>query len=112
MVAHAAEQLFLTLPPLLPEQDELQPPVPTVLGSVDYRTWRQRLERIDEILRARRVEEAFVRLCLKQRLAESKQKAEGEGRHDRRMYEGDQVLVQRELSVAVRKSGTVACATQ
>jgi len=34
-----AEQLFLTLPPLLPEQDKLQPPVPTVLGSIDYRTW-------------------------------------------------------------------------
>jgi hypothetical protein len=51
------EQLFLTLPPLLPEQDELQPPVPTVLGSIDYRTWRQRLERIDEILRTSRVEE-------------------------------------------------------
>jgi len=96
------EQLFLTLPPLLPEQDELQPPVPTVLGSIDYRTWRQRLERIDEILRASRVEEAFVRLCLKQRLAESKQKAEGEGRPDQRMCEGDQVLFQRISSVALR----------
>lgn len=70
------EQLFLTLPPLLPEQDELQPPVPTVPGSVDYRTWCQRLERINEILRASRVEETFVRLCLKRRWAEyRKQKA-------------------------------------
>jgi hypothetical protein len=65
-----SEQLFLTLPPLLPEQDELQPPVPTVLGSIDYRTWRQRLERIDEILRTSRVEEAFIRVCLKRRLAD------------------------------------------
>jgi len=96
------EQLFLSLPPLLPEQDELQPPVPTVLGSVDYRIWRARLERIDEILRASRVEEAFVRLCLKRRLAECKQKAEREGRPDQRMGEGDQVLFQRMASVALR----------
>lgn len=96
------EQLFLSLPPLLPEQEELQPPVPTVLGSVDYRTWRQRLERIDEILRTSRVEEAFVRLCLKRRLAEGKQKAEQEGRPDQRMCEGDQILFQRISSVALR----------
>lgn len=96
------EQLFLTLPPLLPEQDELRPPVPTVLGSIDYRTWRQRLERIDEILRISRVEEAFVRLCLKRRLAEWKQKAEQDGRPDQRMCEGDQVLLQRISSVALR----------
>ena len=96
------EQLFLSLPPLLPEQDELQPPVPTVLGSIDYRTWRQRLERIDEILRVSRVEEAFVRLCLKRRLAEWKQKAEQERRSDQRMCDGDQILFQRICSVALR----------
>jgi hypothetical protein len=96
------EQLFLTLPPLLPEQEELQPPVPTVLGSIDYRTWRERLERIDEILRTSRVEEAFVRLCLKRRLAEWKQRAEQEGRPEQRMCEGDQVLFQRMASVALR----------
>jgi hypothetical protein len=96
------EQLFLTLPPLLPEQDELQPPVPTVLGSIDYRMWRQRLERIDEILRTSRVEEAFVRLCLKRRLAEWQRKAEQEGRPEQRMCEGDQVLFQRISSVALR----------
>jgi hypothetical protein len=96
------EQLFLTLPPLLPEQDELQPPVPTVLGSIDYRTWRQRLERIDEILRASRVEEAFVRLCLRRRLAEWKQRAEQDGQPDQGMCEGDQVLFQRISSVALR----------
>lgn len=97
-----AEQLFLNLPPLLPEQEELQPPVPTVLGSIDYRTWRQRLERIDEILRTTRVEEAFVRLCLKRRLAEWNKKAEQEGEPQRGMCEGDQVLFQRICSVALR----------
>lgn len=87
---------------MLPEQDELQAPVPTVLGSIDYRTWRQRLERIDEILRRGRVEEAFVRLCLKRRLAERKQKAEEAGRPDQQMCQGDQVLFQRLSSVALR----------
>ncbi|MCC7175876.1 MAG: hypothetical protein IT159_11830 [Bryobacterales bacterium] len=56
--------------------------MPTVLGNIDYRTWRQRLERIDEILRAGRVEEAFVRLCLKRRLAEGKAKGEQAPRPD------------------------------
>lgn len=85
------EQLLVSLPALLPEQDELQPPVPTVLGSIDYRSWRQRLERIDEILRSSRVEEVFIRLCLKRRLAEGKL-----------MCAGDQVLFQRICSVALR----------
>jgi len=49
------EQLFLPLPPLLAEQDELQLPVPTVLGGIDHRTWRRRLEWIDEILHVSRV---------------------------------------------------------
>ena len=96
------ERLFLTLPPLLPEQDELQPPAPAVLGSIDYGTWRMRLERIDEILRTGRVEEAFLRLCLKRRLAEWKQKAEQACKPDQRMCEGDQVLLQRIPSVALR----------
>ncbi|MFN3327023.1 MAG: hypothetical protein ACK5AZ_26315 [Bryobacteraceae bacterium] len=85
------EQLLVSLPPLLPEQDELQPPVPTVLGSIDYRSWRQRLERIDENLRSSRVEEVFIRLCMKRRLAEGKP-----------MCAGDQVLFQRICSVALR----------
>jgi len=70
------EQLFVGLPPLLPEQEELQPPVATVPGSVNYRRWRQPLERIDEILRSSRAEEAFVRLALTQRLGELAKKAQ------------------------------------
>jgi hypothetical protein len=96
------EQLFVTPPPLLPEQDELQPPAATVLGSIDYRTWRQRLEPIDEILRASRVEETFVRLCLKRRLAEGKQRAEQDGQPDPGMCEGDQIPFPRISSVALR----------
>lgn len=95
-------QLFLTLPPLLPEQEDLQPPVATVLGSVDYRTWRQRLERIDEILRDSRAEEAFIRLALKRRLEEGKKKAAEKGRPSAKPCAGDQVLFQRMSSVALR----------
>jgi hypothetical protein len=63
----AAARLLETLPRLLLEQDELQPLVPTVPGSVDYRTWRERLERIDAILRTSRAEELFVWLALDNR---------------------------------------------
>lgn len=96
------EQLFLTLPPLLPEQEDLQPPVATVLGSIDYRTWRQRLERIDEILRDSRAEEAFVRLALKRRLEDFEKKSAEKGRPSTKPCAGDQVLFQRMSSVALR----------
>ena len=95
-------QLFLTLPPLLPEQEELQPPVPTVSGSIDDKTWRQRLERIDEILREARVEEAFIRLALKRRLDELEQRARENGQSDCGMKDGDQVRFQRICAVALR----------
>lgn len=97
-----SEQLFLTLPPLLPEQEELQPPVPTVLGSIDYKTWRRRLERIDEILREARVEEAFVRLALQRRLGELEQRARQKGQAEFGMKDGDQVQFQRTCAVALR----------
>ncbi len=96
------EQLFLTLPPLLPEQEDLQPPVATVLGSIDYRTWRQRLERIHEILQTSRAEEAFLRLALKRRLEEWKRRATEKGRPEAGMCAGDQVLFQRMACVALR----------
>ncbi len=96
------EQLFLTLPPLLPEQEDLQPPVATVLGSIEYRTWRQRLERIDEILQDSRVEEAFIRLALKRRREQCQQQAVEKGRPPVGMCAGDQVLFQRMASVALR----------
>jgi hypothetical protein len=86
-----AEQLLLTLPPLLPEQEPLQPPVATVLGPVDYRTWRQRLERIDEVLNGSRVEEVFVRLCVQRRLSRPEP-----------LCDGDCLLLQRMAATALR----------
>jgi len=96
------EQLFRTLPPLLPEQEELQPPVATVLGSIDYRTWRQRLERIDEILLTSRAEEAFLRLALKRRLEQLEKRAKQKGRATAGLCAGDQVVFQRKAAVALR----------
>jgi hypothetical protein len=86
-----AEQLLLTLPPLLPEQETLQPPVPTVVGPVDYRVWRQRLERMDEILQQGRVEELFVRQCVQRRLARPEP-----------LCDGDRLLLQRMAAMALR----------
>ena len=94
--------LLKTLPRLLPEQEELQPPVPTVLGSVDYRTWRERLERIDEILRRSRAEELFVRLALVERQRKAVAAVEAKGEAKTPLSAGDQLRLQRRASVALR----------
>lgn len=96
------ERLLQDLPPLLAEQDDLRPTVPTVYGSIEYRTWRQRLERLDEILRTGRVEEVFVRLALKGQLAECRQEHEAGRRLTPELCEGDWLLLQRTASVALR----------
>ena len=96
------EKLLQDLPPLLPEQDDLRPAVPTVYGSIEYRTWRRRLERLDEILRTGRVEEGFVRLALKRQLAECQQEYQAGRRSAPVLCEGDQLLFQRTASVALR----------
>lgn len=50
------EKVLQGLPPLRPEQDDLRPVVPTVYGSLEYRTWRQglkvRMREPQEFLRA------------------------------------------------------------
>ena len=94
------EKLLQGLPPLLPEQEDLRPVVPTVYGSIEYRTWRRRLERLDEILRTGRVEEGFVRLALKRQLAECQREYQAGRRLAPGLCEGDQLLFQRTASVA------------
>ena len=47
----------LPLPELVPEQEHLVGYIPTVMGPVEFREWKQQLERIDEILEAGGVEE-------------------------------------------------------
>ena len=96
------EKLLQGLPPLLPEQDDFRPVVPTVYGSIEYRTWRRRLERLDEILRTGRVEEGFVRLALRRQLAECQQEYQAGRRLAPGLCEGDRLLFQRTASVALR----------
>ena len=89
------EKLLQGLPSLLPEQDDLRPVVPTVYGSIEYRTWRRRLERLDEILQTGRVEEGFVRLALKRQLEECQREHQAGRRPTAGLCEGDQLLFQR-----------------
>ena len=96
------EKLLQGLPALLPEQDDLRPVVPTVYGSIEYRTWRRRLERLDEILQRGRVEEGFVRLALKRQLEECQREHQAGRRPTAGLCEGDQLLLQRTASVALR----------
>jgi hypothetical protein len=53
--------------PLIPFPQELRPKLPTIVGNVDYRTLRQRLEEIDALLRDSTVERRFVERALQRR---------------------------------------------
>ncbi|MEW5959549.1 MAG: hypothetical protein AB1801_17635 [Chloroflexota bacterium] len=50
---------------IIPFPTELRPPLPTVVGNVDYLTLRQRLEQIDSVLRTSGVESEFVERALR-----------------------------------------------
>jgi hypothetical protein len=50
--------------PIIPFPQELRPPLPTIVGNVDYARLRQRLEQIDALLRDSGVEEDFVQRSL------------------------------------------------
>lgn len=69
-----------SLPTLVPQQEVLQPFIPTVVGNVDYREWKKTLDRIDEILLKGRVEESFLRLSLARRNEEEQTAAARESR--------------------------------
>jgi hypothetical protein len=45
---------------LIPFTPAIRPPLPTVVGSVDYRQMRDQFQRIDQLLRASGIEERFV----------------------------------------------------
>jgi hypothetical protein len=49
---------------IIPFPQELRPPLPTIVGNVDYLTLRQRLEQIDALLRDSGVERDFVQRAL------------------------------------------------
>jgi hypothetical protein len=96
------QEVLNSLPPLLPEQDYLRPWVPTVVGNLEFRVWRNQLERIDEILRLGQVEEAFVRLSLVRQKEREKLAAADDRRPVHLLTPGEQVLFQRRASQALR----------
>ena len=49
---------------IIPFPQELRPPLPTIVGNVDYLTLRQRLEQIEALLRDSGVERQFVQRAL------------------------------------------------
>ena len=58
------EPRLLPLPERVPEQEHLTSFVPTVVGPIEYREWKQQLERIHEVLGLGGVEQMFQRLAL------------------------------------------------
>ncbi len=97
----SAERLN-ALPKLVAGQEWLRPYETTVMGSVDYRTWRERLNRVDELLRVSGAEEVVIRMVVARRQLEIKEAAAREGGPDPGMSEGAQVKLQRAISTAVR----------
>jgi hypothetical protein len=66
----------LPLPELVPEQEHLTGYTPTVLGPIEFREWKQQLERIHEILGPGGVEATFQRLSLARRNEDERRQAE------------------------------------
>lgn len=93
-----------TLPPLslVPEQEFLTGFVSTVLGPIEYRRWKQQMERINEILKQSAAEAQFQLLSLKQRNETEKRSAEKENRQARTMSVEAQANFQRRCSQVLR----------
>ena len=90
------------LPELVPEQEHLSGYIPTVLGPVEFRVWKQQLERIHELLRLSGLEETFQRLSLARRDDEERRQATAEKRPFRALSAGEQAAYQRLSSQALR----------
>ena len=90
------------LPALVPEQEHLHGFIPTVVGPVEFRLWKQQLERIHELLRLSGVEESFLRLSLARRDAEERRQAAAEMRPFRALSPVEQASYQRLSSQALR----------
>ena len=93
---------LLPLPELVPEQEHLSGYVATVLGNIEYREWKQQLERIDDLLSLSRVEETFQRLSLARRNDEEQRTAEKENRRFDEFSTVEQASYQRRCSQALR----------
>src|SRR5437879_10202267 len=90
------------LPELVPEQEFLTGYVSTVIGPIEFRVWKNRLERIDDILGRSDVEKMFQRLSLRRRDEDEQRAAEKENRPFRALSAGEQAGYQRLSSQALR----------
>src|ERR1035438_3262729 len=72
------------------------------MGPVEFREWKQQLERIDEILGLGGVEEVFQRLSLARRNEDERAAAEKEKRAYRDLSNVEQASYQRLSSQALR----------
>ena len=95
------------LPVLVPEQEYLQPAVPTVLGPVEYREWKMQLERIDEILHLAKTEQLFQLLSLQQWKKQETVQAAEQKRAVRQMHPGEQAEYQRLCTQVLRDRKSV-----
>src|SRR2546425_10511997 len=90
------------LPELVPEQEFLTGYVSTVIGPIEFRVWKNRLERINDILGLSEAEKMFQRLSLRRRDEDEQQAAEKENRPFRSLSAGEQAGYQRLSSQALR----------
>jgi len=92
----------LPLPELVPEQEHLPAYAATVLGNIEYREWKQQLERIHDLLDLSRVEETFQRLSLARWSEEEQRASEKEDRPFHELSRVEQASYQRRSSQALR----------
>ena len=90
------------LPELVPEQEFLTGYVSTVVGPIEFRVWKKKLERISEILGLSDVEKSFQRLSLGRRNEDEQREAEKEKRPFRTLSAGEQAGYQRLSSQVLR----------
>src|ERR1039458_2901465 len=93
------------LPELVPEQEFLTGYVCTVFGPIEFRVWKKRLERINDLLGLSDVEKTFQRLSLGRRNEDEQRASEKENRAFRPMSAGEQAGYQRLSSQAPRGRG-------
>src|ERR1022692_2655160 len=94
------KQSPLSLPVLVPQQEHLTGYIPTVVGPVEYREWKQQLERINGILGLSGVEATFQRLSLARRNEDERLQAERKNRPFRALGTGEQAEFQQLSSQA------------
>jgi hypothetical protein len=90
------------LPELVPEREFLTGYVSTVVGPIEFRVWKKRLERINDIFGLSEVEKTFQRLSLARRNEDEERAAQKETRPFRPLSAGEQANYQRLSSRVLR----------